>query len=252
MQADRLAWRVEETCLKAFPALRQATVGDWLLRFAGGVSRRANCANPRHARPGAGEDVVAACGALFRGEGLPVIFRIPSLVDAGIDRLLERLGYAAEGETLTLHGSLDGVDARPDPAVELLPRPGPEWVAAMARQQGYQREKAVTYGRIVGSIEVATAFAALRRDGALAALAFGAIHDGLLCFESVVTAAEHRGRGYGRRVLAALIAWGAGGGARGMCLQVQADNAPAIALYRSLGLNTELYRYHYRREPAAP
>lgn len=252
MQADQLAWRVEETCFRAFPALRQANVGDWLLRFAGGVSRRANCANPRRVRPAGDEGVVAACRALFRDQGLPVIFRIPSLVDAGMDRLLERLGYAAEGETLTLHGELDGASGGTDAAVELVPRPEPEWVAAMARLQGHEGEKAVTYGRIVGAVAVPAAFATLRRDGAAAALAFGVVHDGLLCFESVVTGAEHRGRGYARRVLAALIDWGARSGAHGMCLQVQADNDPAIALYRGLGLKTELYRYHYRREPAAP
>ncbi|MBB1094187.1 hypothetical protein [Rhodopseudomonas pseudopalustris] len=31
------------------------------------------------------------------------------------------------------------------------------------------------------------------------------------------------------------------------CLQVVSDNTAGRALYASLGLTTELYRYHYRR-----
>jgi N-acetylglutamate synthase len=31
-------------------------------------------------------------------------------------------------------------------------------------------------------------------------------------------------------------------------LQVAADNVAGRALYRKLGFDTELYRYHYRRE----
>ncbi len=38
-------------------------------------------------------------------------------------------------------------------------------------------------------------------------------------------------------------------GADGVCIRVEAGNAPAQALYYSLCLTTELYRYHYRREP---
>ncbi len=34
-------------------------------------------------------------------------------------------------------------------------------------------------------------------------------------------------------------------GAAGACLQVQADNRPARALYASLGFATDLYGYHY-------
>jgi len=71
---------------------------------------------------------------------------------------------------------------------------------------------------------------------------------GLLCVESVVTDVTVRRRGYARRMLSALIGWARTAGAEGVCLQVEADNQPAISLYRSLGL-AELYRYHYRREP---
>jgi hypothetical protein len=41
-----LYWRIEETCFNAFPPLRQVLLGDWLLRFANGMSRRANSVNP--------------------------------------------------------------------------------------------------------------------------------------------------------------------------------------------------------------
>lgn len=94
------------------------------------------------------------------------------------------------------------------------------------------------------------AFAGLAVDGEPVALAYGAIHRGLLCYESVVTAAGQRRKGYARRVLAALAAWAQRNGATAATLQVEASNAPSRALYRSIGMTTELHRYHYRREPA--
>ena len=105
------------------------------------------------------------------------------------------------------------------------------------------------YRRIVGSIAIPAAFAALVIDGGIVALALGAIHDRLLCYESVVTDPRRQRRGYGRRVIASLAAWAKGQGAEGACLEVEMRNAPALALYDAIGLKTELYRYHYRREP---
>jgi ribosomal protein S18 acetylase RimI-like enzyme len=46
-----------------------------------------------------------------------------------------------------------------------------------------------------------------------------------------------------------LAAWAKEQRAEGACLEVEAGNRPARALYDAIGLKTELYRYHYRREP---
>ncbi|MGO8831712.1 MAG: GNAT family N-acetyltransferase [Roseiarcus sp.] len=133
----------------------------------------------------------------------------------------------------------------------MSPRPTAQWLAAIAEWQGQTPEQSAIYRRVVRSIAIPAGFARLGDAGEWAALAYGAVHDGLLCCESVVTNPARRRRGHGRRMLAALIAWGAEREARGVCLQVADANAAAVALYRGLGLKTELYRYHYRREPAS-
>ncbi len=126
--------------------------------------------------------------------------------------------------------------------------PAAEWLSAMARLQGHTKAHSAVYRRIVGAIAIPARFALLEVDGEPAAVAYGAIHDGLLVYELVVTDPRQRRRGLARRVIASLAAWAREGGAAGACLQVEAGNAPARALYAGFGL-TELYRYHYRRAP---
>ena len=88
-------------------------------------------------------------------------------------------------------------------------------------------------------------------EGETVALAYGALHNGLLCYESVISDTGRRRRGYGRRIITALAGWAKEQRAVGACLEVEASNAPARALYDAVGLKRELYRYHYRREPSA-
>lgn len=250
MSARSLAWRVEETTLNAFPSLRQIIYRDWLLRFSDGFTRRANSINPRAARIDTLDADIETCAALFRRAGQQPIFRVPEICDARLDAKLDALGYTAEGGTLTLFGDLAEADARSDPAAEILSLPSREWFDAMGILQKRNATQNAAFERIASAIAVPAAFAALREDGELTALTLGSVHDGLLCFESVVTGERHRGKGHARRLLASLNAWALGQGAKGVCLQVEATNEAGKALYDRLGLKTTLYRYHYRRSPS--
>ena len=53
-----------------------------------------------------------------------------------------------------------------------------------------------------------------------------------------------------RRLVQSALKWARQRGARSAWLQVEADNAQALALYRALGFD-EIYRYHYRQPPGA-
>src|SRR6266540_1015839 len=117
MHDTDLAWRVEATCLNAFPSLRQAILKGWLLRFSEGLSRRANSANPLHPDHAPPEAVIEAIEALYRRQGQPAIVRVPSFLTA-IDAPLAGRGYASEGESCVLYCAIDGVATVADPGVE--------------------------------------------------------------------------------------------------------------------------------------
>jgi ribosomal protein S18 acetylase RimI-like enzyme len=243
-----LPWRIEDACFNAWPSLRSVYHGDWLLRFGDGLSRRTNSANPLRAGAALAAGDLAYFEELFHAQNLPLIMRVPSLLDPAVDRELERLGFAAEGGTCALFGELSG-----HATVEISSAASAEWFLAMSALQGHIPEQAAIYRRVVDRVAVPAGFGALRQDGDVVALAYGVIDDDLLCCESVVVSERHRCQGFGRRLMTSLLAWAAARGATGACLQVVADNAAGRALYRSIGLTTETHRYHYRRasDPAA-
>jgi len=241
-----LEWRVEETCLNAWPALQEVLFDGWLLRFSEGLTRRANSANPLRPLPHAD---LPACELLYRRQKLPTIFRVLSLIAPSVDEQLASAGYTDEGDSCVLYGGIDEIEMGPDPDVCLLSKPNPEWFRVMAALQNHTIEQANIYQRIVGQIAIPASFAALSADGEIVALAYGALNDALLCYESVVTDRRHRRQGYGRRIISSLAGWAKENGAQGACLQVESGNTPARTLYHTMGLKRQLYRYHYRREP---
>ena len=248
---DDLCWRLEALYTAAWPPLRTETVGDWLLKFAPGVSRRANSANPLRVQLPDVDASIDAAARRYRAAGMPALFRLLSILEPEAGVRLERLGYTPEGETVNLFAPIEEAVAARDNMVTVAARPSDEWLAAMAAAQGHAGDKAETYRRIVGSIAIPAAFVSLRQDDELAALAYGALDNGIMAIESVITDARYRGRGLARRALSALIDWAAAQGAQAVCLQVEATNERGIRLYRRLGLRRELYRYDYRREPGA-
>ena len=84
-----------------------------------------------------------------------------------------------------------------------------------------------------------------KRDGVVLACGQVAIEGDLAGLYDVVTATARRGEGHARRLCVHMLAHAARAGATTAYLQVEADNAPARALYRRLGF-VDGYAYHYR------
>jgi GNAT superfamily N-acetyltransferase len=241
---EALSWRLEAAFDAAWPALEATPVGGWMVKRANGVSRRSNSANPLGPDSRLDPLAMLTIQDIYRAAGRPAYVRIPSMLDAVVDRGLEHAGWSFEGESVTLIGILAG--AGPTDA-ELAPSPSPEWLAASHEINGREPALAAAFDAVLRRLQAPAAFAAIRREGRIRALCYGALHGGWLCVESVATDPDWRRRGMAGQAVSALMGWGARQGAHGVCLQTEAHNLGAQALYRGLGFDRELYRYHYRR-----
>ena len=247
MSTDDLAWTIEDACRNAWPCPRQLFLDDWILFAAGGTSRRTNSVNPSRYGSRDPTPVIDTAERVYGELAQSALFRVPSMVPE-IDVVLDRHGYSLEGGTCTLladladHASLGLGD------VDLTATAEPDWLSARARLNTASAEAERAYRGIVESLLLPRAFAACRIDGAIVALAYGAIHDKLMVLESVVTHPDYRRQGLGMRIVTGLMDWAKRSGADGACLQVLADNPAARALYHAVGFRTEVYRYHYRRK----
>jgi GNAT superfamily N-acetyltransferase len=244
-----LAWRADAAFLKAWPALTTQISGDWQARFANGFGRRSNSVNPLNANATFTGGQLQVFRQIYAAQALPVIVRVPTLINSSVDNVLTREGFSAECECAVLCGALD--ETQSDAGVEINAAPTREWFDAMHAAQQRVNDHRLPYEAIINAIALPSGFAVLRDNGEAVALAYAAIDGDLLCFESVVTFPHKRGKGYAKRLIAALLHWAKASGARMASLQVEVVNTPALSLYRKIGLATELYRYHYRRQGSA-
>lgn len=256
MDPTELSWRAEEACMAAWPAPRELLLQGWLLRAAGGSHRRPNSVNPIRGGASDPSAILPTVEAIYGAFGQVPLFRVLSFVEE-MDAILDGKGYTPEGETLTLYGEIDGFETSSEGSTGLAPTelaivPGAEWLQARAELSEIEAAESQIYEAMLNSLLLPRAFAATRdggrEDGRIAALAYGVVCDGLGVIESVVTDKAKRQRGYARQTVGRLLQWAKDEGAYGVCLQVVADNAPALGLYRSLGFTSELHRYHYRRK----
>lgn len=245
------ARQVEDLSVRAWPALAETPYDGWLLRFSRGYTRRANSVNPaRHGQLPLAEKI-ATCERAFDDAGLPIVFRIPSIVaDVELDAELAARGYTKSGKTSVRLADLADFTDDLDPRVALVPRASDDWRAALARFNGLTDAQREGHRAITDVIASPTMFAAARAGDAIVAVGFAVLQERFVCLNSIATDPAQRRRGWSRATTGTLLAWARGHGATHAYLSVEKANAPAIALYNGLGFRTELYRYHYRARGA--
>jgi len=132
-------------------------------------------------------------------------------------------------------------------AVEVAEAPTPAWWSVAGEQSRFASEQE-GFRALLARLPGPVGYALVRERGVPAATGLGVVDGGWLGVFAMLTLPEHRGRGAARAALAALARFASARGAERLYLQVERENAPALALYASAGFR-ELYGYHYRTHP---
>lgn len=221
--------RLEALSARAWPALERQRLGGWVLRAAGGVSRRSNSAWPRGASTLSVPQLLRATTAWYEARGLPTVIQLspanePPELAAGLD------GWTVSGETLVLERTVAGTA---HDEVTVSPVVTDDWwsVAATTAPSYFAGPQADAGRAVLQAISKQCGYAVARSGGMPVAVGRAVVDDEAVGIFSMGTLPGHRGAGHGRRVLESLCAWAAEAGAETAWLQVEAGNTAARRLY---------------------
>jgi N-acetylglutamate synthase len=240
---------LEELSLSAWPALQTRVYDGWILRFAEGCTKRSNSVNPLYPSTIGPEEKIAACEGLYSDQGLPTIFKIVDCeAQKGLDAVLAEKGYAALDETslqtMDLNRYEGGTGGGPE--LEVGEAFDEAWIRGFCACSGKEADMG-TIRRILSNILPRKIVAKAAIGGRVVGCGYGALDRGCVGIFDIVVAEEMRGRGFGERIVRAILEGAKDSGAGRSYLQVVVGNAPAERLYGKLGFR-EAYRYRYRKK----
>ena len=240
---------LERATLDAVCPAAQSELPGWLLPFDAAEIGRARSAIPLFHH------------GLYRDHGLPPCFRIADTL--GLRHWQARLlalGYrqtspvhvqiasvAAMQAAADLSNSVHGSHNASQPAnVVLLDAPGHAW-ASVYTSQGFDAQDGALRVQLLSRSRFAR-YAYLQKAGVSLAAGTACISRDWLSVHGMRTLPHAQGQGLGTSLLTAFVGLARQRGITRAFLQVEADNAPALALYRRFGFTTA-WTYHYWKAP---
>ncbi|WP_248925564.1 GNAT family N-acetyltransferase [Paenibacillus hamazuiensis] len=248
---------LEQLAFNTWPAAVQWSYGDWIARYSGGVTRRANSVYTSGSMPG-NDDWLKDIEAFYARNRLPARFHISPASPDGLDERLEKEGYVKNTVTTMMIGDCREVvqrtsppDVSPEksdgPAFEavLLNNADDDWIDGFLQAEQFPELRRPFYEGLCGRIAPECAFLSIRMNGKIAGVGTAVTERGWAGFTNIAAHPDFRRRGVGTFILHHLASWALKRGAERLYLQVMADNAPAVSLYEKSGYR-RLYDYHYR------
>ncbi len=245
---------VERVATLGWPGLETERLGGWLLRAAGGFTRRANSALAA-GDPGLPlDEALDAVREFYARRELPASIQVavplegdrrwPDTSSRDLLAAIVARGWSVDEPTLfmtaDLRAGVPDVDLPPGYELVEASEPDDAWLGLYE----YHGAALPPVAREVMTAAPHQVFTLIRTRGRTVAVGRLAVAAGWAGVAAMQVAADQQRRGLGRAVLAALLARGRTDGARFAYLQVMTDNTPARTLYESMGF-TNHHAYHY-------
>lgn len=212
----------------------------WRLRFAHGITGRANSVWPNGDGTLPLDDKIDRAETWYRERRLATLFQLTDAArPAGLEEALVARGYEARGAPVSVEiASLEDVLARTSGDADVSTVFDDSWLELWAGSRGFANLDAAR--------ELITAGEAAFASIGSAAVGRGVVTGSWLGITSMVTVPGARRRGYARSIVHALAQWASDHGCRHAMLQVESTNTPARRLYAAAGFVPH-HEYHYRK-----
>jgi ribosomal protein S18 acetylase RimI-like enzyme len=237
--------RFDRLVAAAWPAPYTERLGGWLLRYAAGVTKRANSVLPL-GDPGDLGPAIEGAESFYAARGLPTVFSIGDGAWPGLDGVLGARGYEVVDPILVMTVDLPApaTTAAATPAEHaggsIDDYPSPEWLDLWRSVDGRYADQLDVAGQILTGVPASYVLLA---DGQ--AVGRGVAQGEWYGIYCMAVAPAVRRRGLGRAVLRTLLAAARRKGARRAYLIVLERNAAARRLYEQEGFRVA-GRSHYR------
>jgi ribosomal protein S18 acetylase RimI-like enzyme len=239
--------RLEAVGFRAWPAASVQYDGSWLCRLtAGHPSRRLNSVNPLDPSDYRDIDIrLQKAAKRFADYGRPLLVRQTPLTPPKLIAFMDEARWVEEGHTVVMMADLATLPR--DEGLDHLPsRDVGRFVDARIRVAGDDPALKPGLTEIINAIKPETGLFIFEDTDFGPTAVTLAVHDNdLVGILQLGVAQERRGQGIGTGILHAALRWSKLKGARHAWVQVEADNAAAIALYRRAGFH-DVYEYSYR------
>ncbi|WP_422075832.1 GNAT family N-acetyltransferase [Tranquillimonas rosea] len=221
-----------------WPAAQTRRVGPWILREGEGGGNRVSAATAE--APVSTDDLRDAERGM-RDLGQKPLFMVRAGEDT-LDALLDAAGYAVRDPVVVYETEVSALAERDLPRLSAFTHwPPLAIVDEIWRDGGIAGPRRAVIDRAPAPKIAVLARADNRPAGAL----FAATHGRIAMVHAVETLPALRRRGAGRHMMIAAARWARDRGASVLALAVTRENAPAVALYESLGMRVAT-SYHYR------
>lgn len=242
---------IERATLEALAPTHLHALGHWLLPFDPADVGRARSAVPlRH--DGLDLDALPALCAHYRQNGWPVVFRLADV--PGLRHwhtALQTHGYrpsaAVQVQIATVQVLREAAERISAPPATRNDAPDTAW-SSVYTADGFDAMDGAQRAQLLGR-SAGACYATVQSGGQSLAAGVGCVGQGWLSLHGLRTVPAAQGRGLAGALIGTLADWALSQGVGQAFLQVEAANAPALALYRRFGFQTA-WTYHYWKAPA--
>ena len=260
---SKMDFTIEELTMNAWPSLQTLLYDGWIIRMAGGYTKRANSINPIYscenkcrANPVNSnsssniklQEKIKKCEELYRLNNLPIIFKIIDCDEYKLlDRKLEDLNY----EKLDLTSVQVCKKIKPTKIHEEITTEvqiTEDWKRCF--YSCYNISNMETMGiidKMLKNIRHPIICVLYIDNGQYAGCGYGVVESGYVGLFDIIVKEEFRGKGIGKKLVETILAQSKERGADKAYLAVVNNNIIAKKLYQKIGF-IEIYKYWYRKK----